>query len=48
MPHNVNEEPKIRFRIGVTRDERGIESQTQEGIDDDRRAEKWEAEGDEE
>ena len=29
-------EPKINYRTGVTRDERGIESQSQEDIDEDR------------
>lgn len=37
-----------RYRFGVTRDERGIESQTQEGIDAERHDDKWDAEGPEE
>jgi hypothetical protein len=38
-------DPKITYRVGVTRDERGIESQSAEDAADDRRSEKWDAEG---
>jgi len=37
----------ITYRVGVIRNERGIESQSKEDMADDRRFEKWEAEGDE-
>lgn len=38
-------DPVIRYRVGVTRDERGIESQTDEGIAMERHDDKWDAEG---
>ena len=44
---SVSKDKPIFYRFGVTRDERGIESQTDEGIAQQRHDEKWEAEGEE-